>query len=52
MMRLKSADNVAIDKLKQLLKTINTIVKARNIQNARVDANVMRKEHILHIFLI
>jgi hypothetical protein len=32
------------DKLKQLHKTIDTIVKARNIQKSRIDANVMREE--------
>jgi polyhydroxyalkanoate synthesis regulator phasin len=39
MVRSKSAN----DKLKQLHKTIDTIAKAREIQNI-VDSNVMRKE--------
>ncbi len=32
------------DKLRQLNKTIDTIVKARSIQKVRVDANLMKEE--------
>jgi hypothetical protein len=32
------------DKLKKLHKTIDTIVKARQIQKAKVDLNVMKEE--------
>ena len=32
------------NKLKQLHKTVETIVKARQIQKAKVDSNVMKEE--------